>query len=106
VNYFLFKFLKNYLQKIFFCLKLKTIKVQSSEIDLIYNFYLFSYYENKSENFIYLLNHFSSAKDVLVIGNTCKFLRKYLENKKKEKYFFYSYLKLLENQFLSQKLIF
>ena len=105
VNYFLAKLLKSYATNIFYLLKLKNIflSFKKSTNNLVFLLSSFFKKEKKNSNLLANLNKFSETKDVLVIGNTYKYLAINLEKEagfNSKTYYF----ELLANQYLSPKI--
>ena len=101
VNYFLFKLLKTYFKNIFYLLRLRIIFkfFKKSNNNLVY--YLSSFLK-KEDNSLLLVNlhRFSKTKDILVIGNTYKYLSTYYENSTDSKIY---YFELLATHYLQTK---
>ena len=101
VNYFLFKLLKTYFKSIFYLLRLRTIFkfFKKSNNNLVY--YLSSFLK-KEDNSLTLVNlhQFSKTKDILVIGNTYKYLGTYYKNSIDNKIY---YFELLATHYLPTK---
>ena len=104
VNYFLFKLLKSYLTNIFYLLKLRNIFVsfKKSTNNLVFLLSSFSKKEKKNSAVLLNLARFSTTKDLLVIGNTYKYLGKILQNENVDETNLY-YFELLANQYLPMK---
>ena len=104
VNYFLSKLLKTYLSNIFSLLKLKNIFVsfKKSTNNLVFLLSSFFKKEKKNSNLLANLHKFSKTTDILVIGNTYKYLLTNLqkENSLDNKIY---YFELLANQYLPIK---
>ena len=104
VNYFLSKLLKTYLNNIFYLLKLKNIFVlfKKSTNNLVFLLSSFFKKEKKNSNLLANLHKFSKTKDILVIGNTYKYLLTNLQKENSIDNKIY-YFELLANQYLSIK---
>jgi len=104
VNYFLAKLLKSYTTNIFYLLKLKNIflSFKKSTNNLVFLLSSFFKKEKKNSNLLANLNKFSETNDVLVIGNTYKYLAKNLEKESGFDNKIY-YFELLANQYLAPK---
>ena len=102
VNYFLLKLLKTYFKNVFYLLRLKNIFKSFKKVNNIIVFFLSSLLQKEKKNSIFLgtLHRFSKTQDVLIIGNTYKYLSKNLEYESftnNKPYYF----ELLANQYLS-----
>ena len=104
VNYFLSKLLKTYLINIFYLLKLKNIFVlfKKSTNNLIFLLSSFFKKEKKNSNLLANLHKFSKTNDILIIGNTYKYLLMNLQKENSVDNKIY-YFELLANQYLSIK---
>ena len=104
VNYFLAKLLKSYTTNIFYLLKLKNIFIsfKKSTNNLVFLLSSFFKKEKKNSNLLANLNKFSETNDVLVIGNTYKYLAINLEKESGFDNKIY-YFELLANQYLAPK---
>ena len=104
VNYFLFKLVKNYFANIFSLVKLLNIFVtfKKSTNNLVFLLSSLEKKDKKNISFLRSLNSYSTTQDILIIGNTYKYLsRKFPQEGMTEgnKYYF----ELLGNQYLSSK---
>jgi len=104
VNYFLFKLVKNYFENIFSLVKLRNIFVtfKKATNNLVFLLSSLEKKEKKNISFLRSLNSYSTTQDILIIGNTYKYLsRKFPQEGMTEanKYYF----ELLGNQYLSSK---
>ena len=104
VNYFLSKLLKNYLINIFYLLKVKNIfsSFKKSTNNLVFLLSSFFRKEKKNSNLLANLHKFSKTNDVLVIGNTYKYILTNLQKEISLDSKIY-YFELLANQYLSVK---
>ena len=104
VNYFLFKLLKSYLGNIFYLLKLRNIFVsfKKSTNNLVFLLSSFSKKEKKNSAVLTNLSRFSNTTDLLVIGNTYKYLGDVLQNENVNDANLY-YFELLANQYLTNQ---
>ena len=104
VNYFLSKLLKTYLNNIFYLLKLKNIFVlfKKSTNNLVFLLSSFFKKEKKNANLLANLHKFSKTNDILIIGNTYKYLLTNLQKENSIDNKIY-YFELLANQYLSIK---
>ena len=104
VNYFLFKLLKSYLGNIFYLLKLRNIFVsfKKSTNNLVFLLSSFSKKEKKNSAVLTNLSRFSNTTDLLVIGNTYKYLGDVLQNENVNDANLY-YFELLANQYLANQ---
>ena len=104
VNYFLFKLLKSYLGNIFYLLKLRNIFVsfKKSTNNLVFLLSSFSKKEKKNSAVLTNLSRFSNSTDLLVIGNTYKYLGNVLQNENVNDANLY-YFELLANQYLANQ---
>jgi len=102
VNYFLFKLLKSYLGNIFYLLKLRTIftSFKKSTNNLVFLLSSFSKKEKKNSTVLTNLSRFSNTTDLLIIGNTYKYLGNVLQNENVNNANLY-YFELLANQYLA-----
>lgn len=116
VNYFLFQLLKKNVEIIFYLLKIKNVLTQYSNTKGKSLFYYLIQIKKKVKTvqIFFYLNGLLETEDLLIIGNTYKFL---LKNTKKDnislnfsekndnKSFFANrlYFSLLQNQYLAQK---
>lgn len=96
VNYFLFKLLKTYSKNIFYLLRLRTIFkfFKKSNNNLVYLLSSFFKKEKKNSALLVNLHKFSKTKDILIIGNTYKYLSTNLkyENSADNKVYFFELL--------------
>jgi hypothetical protein len=104
VNYFLSKLLRNYFDNIFSLIKLRNIFVTFKKSTNALIFLLSSLEKREKQNISFLryLNSYSTTQDILIIGNTYKYLSKQLKQEgisEANKYYF----ELLGNQYLSSK---
>ena len=104
VNYFLSKLLKNYLVNIFYLLKVKNIfgSFKKSTNNLVFLLSSFFRKEKKNSNLLANLHKFSKTNDVLVIGNTYKYILTNLQKEISLDSKIY-YFELLANQYLAVK---
>ena len=104
VNYFLSKLLKNYLINIFYLLKVKNIfsSFKKSTNNLVFLLSSFFRKEKKNSTLLANLHKFSKTNDVLVIGNTYKYILTNLQKEISLDSKIY-YFELLANQYLSVK---
>ena len=104
VNYFLSKLLKNYLVNIFYLLIVKNIfsSFKKSTNNLVFLLSSFFRKEKKNSNLLANLHKFSKTNDVLVIGNTYKYILTNLQKEISLDSKIY-YFELLANQYLSVK---
>ena len=102
VNYFLFRLLKTYTKNIFYLLRLKTIFTffQKANNNLVYFFFSLLKKEKKNSNLLGILHKFSKTQDLLIIGNTYKYLGNNLNYEKEFNNQIY-YFELLANHYLS-----
>jgi hypothetical protein len=104
VNYFLFKLLKTYSKNIFYLLRLRTIFkfFKKSNNNLVYLLSSFFKKEKKNSALLVNLHRFSKTKDILIIGNTYKYLSTNLkyENSGDSKVY---YFELLATHYLPTK---
>lgn len=104
VNYFLFKLLKTYSKNIFYLLRLRTIFkfFKKSNNNLVYLLSSFFKKEKKNSALLVNLHRFSKTKDILIIGNTYKYLSANLkyENSGDNKVY---YFELLATHYLPSK---
>lgn len=104
VNYFLLKLVRTYLKNIFYLLRLKIIFKSFKESNNNLVFFLSSLTKKQKKNSLALstLHKFSKTQDILIIGNTYKYLSDNLKyellNDNKVYYF-----GLMTNQYLSTK---
>jgi len=116
VNYFLFQLLKTNLQNIFYLLKVEKLLTNYSSTQQKHLFYFLIQFKRniKTIKMFSSLNGLFNKEDLLIIGNTYKFLLKTtkMENvstpfseKNENKSFFANrlYFSLLENQYLFKK---
>jgi hypothetical protein len=98
VNFFLYKLLKNYFQNILYLLKIKNIFTIYKNQDL--SFLSLLYFSENLNYRILLKNSISlnDSKDIILIGNSYKFLQKRKNNDNSINY----YLELLKQQYLSK----
>ena len=104
VNYFLLKLLKTYFKNVFYLLRLKNIFKSFKKSNNTLVFFLSSLLQKEKKNSILLgtIHRFSKTQDVLIIGNTYKYLStnlKYEASTNNKLYYF----ELLANQYLSTK---
>jgi hypothetical protein len=104
VNYFLSKLLATYSKNIFYLLRLKTIfkSFKKSNNNLIFLLFSFVKKEKKNSAFLGNLHKVSKTKDLLIIGNTYKYLSKNLKYQTLIDNKVY-YFELLANHYLSAK---
>jgi hypothetical protein len=104
VNYFLSKLLATYFKNIFYLLRLKTIfkSFKQSNNNLIFLLFSFIKKEKKNSAFLGNLHKVSKTKDLLIIGNTYKYLSKNLRYQTAIDNKVY-YFELLANHYLSAK---
>ena len=104
VNYFLSKLLKNYFDNIFSLIKLRNIFVTFKKSTNALVFLLSSLEKKEKQNISFLryLNKNSTTQDILVIGNTYKYLSKQVKQEGSSETNRY-YFELLGNQYLSNK---
>jgi len=104
VNYFLFKLVKNYFTNIFSLVKLRNIflNFKKSTNTLVFLLSSFEKKEKKNISLLRSLNSYSTTQDILIIGNTYKYLSQKFQQEgipEANKYYF----ELLGNQYLSCK---
>ena len=101
VNYFLFKLLKTYFKNIFYLLRLKTIfkLFKKSNNNLVFLSSLLKK-EKKNSTLLGTLHKFSNTQDILIIGNTYKYLSSNLKYETAVDNQIY-YFELLANHYLS-----
>ena len=104
VNYFLFKLLKTYLKNIFYLLRLKTIFKSFKESNNNLVFFLSSLIKKEKRNSTGLLtlHKFSNTQDILIIGNTYKYLSNNLKYEASDDNKIY-YFELMADHYLSTK---
>ena len=104
VNYFLFKLLKSYLGNIFYLLKLRNIFIsfKKSTNNLVFLLSSFSKKEKKNSAVLINLSRFSNTTDLLIIGNTYKYLGNVLQNENVNDANLY-YFELSANQYLANQ---
>ena len=102
VNYFLFKLLKTYFKNIFYLLRLKTIfkSFKTSNNNLVFFLSSLLKKEKKGSTLLGTLHKFSNTEDILIIGNTYKYLSSNLKYEMTDSNRVY-YFELLANQYLS-----
>jgi hypothetical protein len=116
VNYFLLQLLKNNIETISYLLKIENLLTYYSSTEQKNLFYYLIQFKKKIKTvqMFYYLNGLLETEDLLIIGNTYKFLVKnakkenvslMVSEKNENKAFFANklYFRLLENQYLSQK---
>ena len=104
VNFFLFKLLKTYTNRIMYLLKIQNIFKQKN-IQLARAFtilHLYAKKDRKNINLLPLLNIGGKEEDILTIGNTYGFLLKNFSNRDSKNEINSFYFELLENQYLSK----
>ena len=104
VNFFLFKLLKTYTNRIMYLLKIQNIFKQKN-IQLARAFtilHLYAKKDRKNINLLPLLNVGEKEEDILTIGNTYVFLLKNFSNRDSKNEINNFYFELLENQYLSK----
>ena len=103
VNYFLFKLLKTYFKNVFYLLRLKNIFKSFKKSNNTLVFFLSSLLQKEKKNSTVLatLHRFSKTQDILVIGNTYKYLSTNLKYEASTSKLYY--FELLANQYLSTK---
>jgi hypothetical protein len=104
VNYFLFKLLKTYFKNIFYLLRLKTIFKSFKESNNNLVFFLSSLIKKEKRNSTALLtlHKFSNTQDILIIGNTYKYLSSNLKYEASDDNKIY-YFELMTDHYLSTK---
>lgn len=104
VNYFLSKLLKTYFKNIFYLLRLKNIfkSFKKSNNTLVYFLSSLLQKEKRNSTPLLTLHKFCKTQDVLIIGNTYKYLSTNLKYEASSNNKLY-YLELLANQYLSTK---
>ena len=104
VNYFLSKVLKTYLTNIFYLLRLKNISNTFKKTNNNLVFLLFPYFKKEKKNSTLLknLHQCSNTKDLLVIGNTYKYLLNNFKSEASIENNLY-YFELLTNHYLPRK---
>ena len=104
VNYFLFKLLKTYSKNIFYLLRLQTIFKSFKESNNNLVFFLSSLLkkEKKNSTLLLTLHKFSNTQDILIIGNTYKYLSSNLKYETSADNKIY-YFELMTNHYLSTK---
>ena len=102
VNYFLLKLLKTYFKNIFYLLRLKTIfkLFKKSNNNLVFFLSSLLKKEKKNSTLLGTLHKFSNTQDVLIIGNTYKYLSNNLKYEIAVDNQIY-YFELLANHYLS-----
>jgi hypothetical protein len=100
VNFFLYKLLKNYLENIFYLLKIKNIFTTYKNINdsLFVNLHLYTFKNINSRNLFKNFLLFSNSSDVIIIGNTYKTLNSKKKNNISKNFYF----NLLEIQYLNK----
>jgi hypothetical protein len=101
VNYFLYKLLLNFFIKIKYLLKIKNILNSFQKIQSPLFLTLYNYTNSESKFSLQLFNTISSTDDIFIIGNIYKYLSDDLREEKTLSFVTLYYLKLLENQYLS-----
>ena len=98
VNFFLFKLLSTYQEKIFILIKFKKIfaSYKQEELKTVASFY---FYNKNPLNYRTFFKSFS-YQDIVIIGNLYKKLQNITETKRAQNY----YLKLAELQYLSSSI--
>ena len=104
VNYFLFKLLKTYFKNISYLLRLKTIFKSFKESNNNLVFFLSSLLKKEKRNSTALLtlHKFSNTQDILIIGNTYKYLSSNLKYEASDDNKIY-YFELMTDHYLSTK---
>ena len=104
VNYFLFKLLKTYSKNIFYLLRLKTIfkSFKDSNNNLVFFLSSMLKTEKKNSTILLTLNRLSKTQDILIIGNTYKYLSSNLKYETSADNKIY-YFELMANHYLSTK---
>jgi hypothetical protein len=104
VNYFLFKLLKTYSKNIFYLLRLKTIfkSFKDSNNNLVFFLSSMLKTEKKNSTILVTLNRLSKTQDILIIGNTYKYLSSNLKYETSADNKIY-YFELMANHYLSTK---
>ena len=104
VNYFLFKLLKTYFKNISYLLRLKTIFKSFKESNNNLVFFLSSLIKKEKRNSTALLtlHKFSNTQDILIIGNTYKYLSTNLKYEASDDNKIY-YFELMTDHYLSTK---
>ena len=104
VNYFLFKLLKTYFKNISYLLRLKTIFKSFKESNNNLVFFLSSLLKKEKRNSTALLtlHKFSNTQDILIIGNTYKYLSSNLKYEASDDNKIY-YFELMADHYLSTK---
>ena len=104
VNYFLFKLLKAYFKNISYLLRLKTIFKSFKESNNNLVFFLSSLIKKEKRNSTALLtlHKFSNTQDILIIGNTYKYLSSNLKYEASDDNKIY-YFELMTDHYLSTK---
>lgn len=104
VNYFLFKLLKTYSKNIFYLLRLKTIfkSFKDSNNNLVFFLSSMLKTEKKNSSILLTLNRLSKTQDILIIGNTYKYLSSNLKYETSADNKIY-YFELMANHYLSTK---
>jgi hypothetical protein len=104
VNYFLFKLLKTYSKNIFYLLRLKNIfkSFKDSNNNLVFFLASMLKTEKKNSTILVTLNRLSKTQDILVIGNTYKYLSSNLKYETSADNKIY-YFELMANHYLSTK---
>ena len=104
VNYFLFKLLKTYSKNIFYLLRLKNIfkSFKDSNNNLVFFLSSMLKTEKKNSTILVTLNRLSKTQDILVIGNTYKYLSSNLKYETSADNKIY-YFELMANHYLSTK---
>ena len=104
VNYFLFKLLKVYLNTIFCLLRIRNIFKFFKKLNTTLVYLLSSFLKKEKTNSILLANlhRSSTTKDILIIGNTYKYLSTNLNYKNSEENKVY-YFELLATHYLPTK---
>ena len=96
VNYFLFRLVKNYFTTIFSLVKLKVLfkAFKKSTNNLVFSFLSLLKKERKNVSLLGKLQKFSKTKDILIIGNTYKYLGSKVKNEisKENKLYFFDLL--------------
>ena len=104
VNYFLFKLLKTYFKNISYLLRLKTIFKSFKESNNNLVFFLSSLIKKEKRNSTALLtlHKFSNTQDILIIGNTYKYLSSNLKYEASDDNKIY-YFELMTDHYLATK---
>jgi hypothetical protein len=101
VNYFLFRLLKNYLNNVFYLLKIQNILKTESKNNLFKKLYKFNKKEFQTSNFLKTIDKNELSKDILLLGNIYKYFSDNIDEKKNNDNKNNYYFKLLTLQYLS-----